>query len=71
MFYGSQNQVEKLATALAPLLFALVLLAGDSVDDPTGIRLIGPAAGLLVFGGWLAFRRYTLEEGAARPAAVG
>jgi GPH family glycoside/pentoside/hexuronide:cation symporter len=70
MIYGSQNQVEKLATALSPLLFAIILLAGDSAEDPGGIRLVGPVAGLLVFTGWLAFRRYHLEEGALRPAAV-
>ena len=71
MFYGAQNQVEKLATALSPLLFALVLLAGDSAEHPAGVRLIGPVAGLLVLGGWLAFRRYTLEDTAEPPATAG
>lgn len=60
MFYGAQNLLEKLATALSPLLFALLLLAGDSADDPTGVRLVGPAAGLLVLGGYATFRRYSL-----------
>lgn len=62
MFYGTQNALEKFATALAPLLFALVLLAGDSADDPLGIRLVGPVAGALTLLGFLSFRRYSLEE---------
>lgn len=65
MFYGAQNQVEKLATALAPLLFALILLAGDSTEDPLGIRLVGVVAGAAVLVGFLAFRPYRLNGPAA------
>ncbi len=60
MFYGAQNMVEKLAGAMSPLIFALVLLAGDSAEDPLGVRLVGPVAGVLVFLAYLSFRRYTL-----------
>ncbi|GAB4338802.1 MAG: MFS transporter [Dehalococcoidia bacterium] len=60
MFYGTQNLMEKAATALSPLVFALVLLAGDTAEDPLGIRLVGPVAGLLVLVAWVSFRRYTL-----------
>ena len=63
MFYGTQNLLEKLATAVSPLLFALVLLAGDSADNPLGVRLVGPVAAVLVFIGYLAFRRYSLVDG--------
>ena len=67
MFYGTQNMLEKTATAFSPLIFALVLLAGDTSDNPLGIRLVGPVAGLLVLGAYLSFRRYTLDpEGAGR-----
>jgi GPH family glycoside/pentoside/hexuronide:cation symporter len=66
MFYGAQNQLEKAATALAPLLFALILLIGDTAEHPLGIRLVGPVAGLLVLAGYLAFRPYSLERGTAR-----
>jgi len=62
MFYGTQNALEKFATALAPLIFALVLLAGDSSENPLGIRLIGPVAGVLTLAAFLSFRRYSLEE---------
>ncbi len=62
MFYGTQNLLEKSASAFAPLLLALVLLAGDSASDPLGVRLVGPVAGVLVFIGYLSFRNYTLGE---------
>jgi glycoside/pentoside/hexuronide:cation symporter, GPH family len=61
MFYGTQNMLEKTATAFAPMIFALVLLAGDSSDDPLGIRLVGPVAGFLVLLAFVSFRRYTLD----------
>ena len=70
MFYGAQNFLEKLATAVAPLVFALVLLAGDTREDPTGVRLIGPVAGAFVFLGYLGFRRYNIGP-APRPASPG
>jgi len=70
MFYGAQNMVEKAATAVSPLLFALVLLAGDSEDDPLGVRLVGPVAAILVFTAFASFRRYSLEpEAERRPAS--
>jgi GPH family glycoside/pentoside/hexuronide:cation symporter len=61
-FYGTQNVVEKVATSLAPLLLAGVLLLGDTADDPLGIRLAGPIAGLIVLLGFLGFRRYELPD---------
>ena len=56
MFYGTQNLLEKSASAFAPLLLAIVLLAGDNASDPLGVRLVGPVAGVLVFIGYLSFR---------------
>lgn len=63
--------IEKTATSLSPLLLSLLLLLGRSGDDPLGIRLVGPVAGLLVFGAWLVFRRYDLADDVLppRPAA--
>ena len=68
MFYGSQNLLEKSASAFAPLLLAIVLLAGDSASDPLGVRLVGPVAGVLVFIGFLSFRGYTLGEAEPEPS---
>jgi GPH family glycoside/pentoside/hexuronide:cation symporter len=69
MFFGSQNLVEKTATSVAPFLLALLLLAGNTEDDTLGIRLVGPAAGLVVLVGWLAFRRYRLPDEIAAEGA--
>lgn len=67
MFYGTQNMVEKMAGALSPLVFAAVLLAGDSAEDPLGVRLVGPVAGLLVLIAFLSFRRYSLAPDVPGP----
>jgi GPH family glycoside/pentoside/hexuronide:cation symporter len=61
-YFGTQNFVEKTATAVAPLLLALVLQLGSTAEDPLGIRLVGPVAGLLVLAGWLLFRSYRLPD---------
>ena len=49
-------------TSLAPLLLTSLLLLGDTADDPLGIRLAGPVAGLVVLAGWAIFRRYELPD---------
>jgi GPH family glycoside/pentoside/hexuronide:cation symporter len=69
-YYGTQNFVEKTATAVAPLLLALVLQLGSSAEDPLGIRLVGPLAGLLVLVAWLLFRSYRLPDQVVPVAAV-
>jgi GPH family glycoside/pentoside/hexuronide:cation symporter len=61
-FYGAQNFVEKTATSLAPLILVLLLLFGDTADDPLGIRLVGPVAGVIAAMGYLIFRRYELPD---------
>jgi Na+/melibiose symporter-like transporter len=77
-YYGAQNFVEKTAGSVSPPLLTLVLLLGSTADDPLGIRLAGPVAGLFVLAGFFIFRRYELtdhvtvpagREGAALPAA--
>lgn len=67
-YYGAQNFVEKTATSVSPLILALLLTFGDSAEDPLGIRLVGPAAALLVFIGYLVFRLYKLPDEIGMPA---
>jgi hypothetical protein len=62
-FFGTQEFVEKMSYSLAPLIFALLLLLGETSDDPLGLRLVGPVAGFIVFLGWLSFRGYALDAG--------
>jgi Na+/melibiose symporter-like transporter len=61
-YYGAQNLVEKTATSFAPLFLVALLLVGDTSDDTLGIRLIGPAAGMITLFGYLIFRRYDLPD---------
>lgn len=68
-YYGSQNFVEKSAGALTPLLLAGLLMVGNTANDPLGIRLVGPVAGLLVLIGYVLFHAYRLPDEMA-PAAT-
>jgi len=63
LYYGAQNVVEKWTGSLSFPLFAFLLLFGETTDDPLGIRLMGPAAGMLALAGYAAFRGYKLTDG--------
>jgi GPH family glycoside/pentoside/hexuronide:cation symporter len=69
-FFGAQGFVEKTTGALAPVLLAGLLALGGSAEQPLGLRLLGPVAGLLVLTGWWLFRGYALDrrEADAAPA---
>jgi GPH family glycoside/pentoside/hexuronide:cation symporter len=62
MYFGTQNLVEKAASSLSPLIIALLLTIGGTSDDPLGIRLAGPVAGLFILAGYLGFRNYRLPD---------
>jgi GPH family glycoside/pentoside/hexuronide:cation symporter len=62
MYYGTQATLEKLASALFPAILAGLLLLGGTANDPLGIRLVGPVAGLAVFVALLSFRGYRLPD---------
>ena len=61
-YFGTQNFVEKTAGSLAPLFLGGLLLLGNDSGDDLGIRLVGPAAGLITFAGFWLFRGYTLDD---------
>ena len=64
IYYGMQATLQKAGLGLAAGVFALVLAVfGRSVDDPLGIRLIGPAAGACALAGYAVFARaYRLTD---------
>lgn len=62
IYYGTQATLEKIASSLFPLILASLLVLGSTADNPLGIRLIGPVAGLSALLGFLAFRGYTLPD---------
>ncbi|HEU5433772.1 MAG TPA: MFS transporter, partial [Thermomicrobiales bacterium] len=61
-YFGAQGFAEKTTSALAPLALALLLSLGNTVANPLGLRLAGPAAALLVLLGWTRFRAYSLPD---------
>ena len=62
MFYATQNFFEKLTFALPPALLSLILLLGDSTEDPLGIRLAPVVAGVLALSGVALWHRYRLPD---------
>jgi Na+/melibiose symporter-like transporter len=62
MYYGTQATLEKMASALFPVILALLLTLGGTADNPLGIRLVGPVAGVSVLLAFLTFRRYSLPD---------
>ena len=62
MFYSTQNFFEKLTFALPPALLSLILLLGDSTEDPLGLRLAPVIAGVLAISGIALWHRYRLPD---------
>ena len=62
MFYATQNLIEKIGSSFSPLLLALVLLLGETTEDPLGLRVVGPVAGAIAFLGFWLFRGYRLPS---------
>ena len=73
MFYATQNFFEKLTFALPPALLSLVLLLGDTTENPLGIRLAPVLAGVLAILGIALWHRYRLPDNVNREtvAAAG
>ena len=79
MFYATQNFLEKVTSALPPLLLSLVLQLVDWAEHALGIRLAPLMGGALVLLGFALWPRYRLPDtinretvtaaGLLRPAA--
>jgi len=61
-FLGASTFIEQTAGSLAPLLLVSILILGNTRADSLGVRLVGPVAGMIVFGGYLLFRRYDTPD---------
>ncbi len=72
VYYGAEEVIGKLGFALSTLVFGLVLQTfGFSGEQPLGIRLVGPVAGLGVLVGLLVFvRGYRLPDRIPPPAVA-
>ena len=62
MFYATQNFFEKITFALPPALLSLILLLGDTTENPLGIRLAPVLAGVLALMGIALWHRYRLPD---------
>lgn len=61
MYFGVQSIIQTLAVALSTTFVGALFRAfGFSADRSLGIALLGPMAGIFLFGGFLSFRRYLL-----------
>lgn len=72
VYYGIQATLQKVGLGLAAAIFALVLAVfGKTVDDPLGIRLIGPVAGACTLAGYAVFaKRYRLTDEGRVPSTA-
>lgn len=64
IYYGMQNTLQKFSFALSSVIFGTILATfGATVEQPLGIRLIGPIAGLAAILGFLVFLKgYKLPD---------
>ena len=70
MFYATQNFFEKVTFSLPPALLGLVLLLGDTTENPLGIRLAPVVAGVLAISGMALWHRYRLPDNVSREAVA-
>ena len=62
LYYGAQNVLEKWTGSLMFPIFGALLLLGETADNPLGIRLAGPVAGVAALAGVAFFRGYRLPD---------
>lgn len=62
IYYAAQDFIENLVLALHGSILAGLLAFGSTPENPLGIRLVGPFAGVGIFIAWWIFRRYTLPD---------
>jgi MFS family permease len=56
MYFGMQGLMTKVSFGVGPLLATLLFTAfGNTAEQPLGILLCGPLAGVLALVGWLVF----------------
>ena len=61
-YLGASSFVERTATSVTPLLVVLLRLLGDTRGHTLGVRLVGPAGGLIILAAYLLFRAYDVPD---------
>lgn len=64
IYYSTQALLNKTGLAFSSLLLGYLYAFGHTVDNPYGIRLLGPVAGIFVLLGLIVFAFYPLEDAA-------
>ncbi|OWY19342.1 MFS transporter [Sphingobacteriales bacterium UPWRP_1] len=62
IFFAVRSFMMKMGMSVANLLFPSLLLLGNSVQNPTGVRATAAAASVFCLLGWLLFSRYNEKE---------
>ncbi len=62
IYYATQATLEKIAAATFPAILAALLTLGSTAENPTGIRMVAVAAGVISLLGWVTFRGYWLPD---------
>lgn len=62
MFFGARTLMTKIGQTIAMLIFSSLLLLGKDIGNDLGIRLTGPAAGILCVVGLVFFLYYNEKE---------
>ena len=70
IYYAAQNLFEKIGSSFAPLIMGAVLLLGRTAEDPLGIRMVGPVAGLIALAGFWMSTYYRLPDTVTRESVA-
>jgi GPH family glycoside/pentoside/hexuronide:cation symporter len=63
MFFGTQGLINKIVIGLSSLVTPLLFKAfGYSIENPLGLQLCGPIAGIIVLAGIVILNKYSLKE---------
>ena len=66
IYFSTQSLINKTGLAISSILMGILLSIGYTVDNPMGIRLLGPTAAAFVLCGMIVFSFYPLEDAAFR-----
>jgi GPH family glycoside/pentoside/hexuronide:cation symporter len=64
IYFSTQSLINKTGLAISSILMGFLLSLGFTVDNPFGIRLLGPTAAVFVLVGLIVFSFYPLEDAA-------
>jgi len=64
IYFSTQSLINKTGLAISSMLMGILLSFGYTIDNPFGVRLLGPVAAAFVLVGLVVFSFYPLEDAA-------